>query len=229
MVIDATIELIDASGLDEFSLRKLARHLHVFPAALQWHSGKRDELLASVVERVLRDRDQAGDDLPWDQWIFWNAQAYRKLVHEHPNLAPLMTTFLVSNVTTDYSRVERLLGKLVEAGFAGIALLDAFNVAMFTTFGFVGVELGPAPGEDHDEWAAEVRTSVESLPAEEFRVIGHNRELLADNAVVFRWSSGTVRPMDHAFEAVMGAAISGMRESLRLGRPLRELSPSFVV
>ncbi|GGU80932.1 hypothetical protein GCM10010275_14690 [Streptomyces litmocidini] len=52
-VIDAAMELLDESGLDQLSTRRIADRLGVRVGAIYWHLKDKDELLAELADRVV--------------------------------------------------------------------------------------------------------------------------------------------------------------------------------
>jgi AcrR family transcriptional regulator len=54
-VVDAAVELVEANGVDELSMRKLAAELGVAPTTIYWHVGDRDAVLDAVVERLVSE------------------------------------------------------------------------------------------------------------------------------------------------------------------------------
>ncbi len=55
VIVSTALEMMDADGLDGFSMRKLAARLGVSPQALYWHFTNKDQLCRAVVERVAED------------------------------------------------------------------------------------------------------------------------------------------------------------------------------
>ena len=52
-IVDAALELLDAFGLPDLSMRRLATHLGVQPSALYWHVENKQSLLAAVADRIV--------------------------------------------------------------------------------------------------------------------------------------------------------------------------------
>lgn len=61
-VIDRAIEVLDARGLDDLSMRHLAADLGVQPSALYHHFANKQALLGAVADRIL-DRGRRGTEI----------------------------------------------------------------------------------------------------------------------------------------------------------------------
>src|SRR5215831_19416400 len=51
-VVDRALALSDAEGLEALTIRRLATELGVTPMALYWHFRSKEELIASVADRI---------------------------------------------------------------------------------------------------------------------------------------------------------------------------------
>ena len=58
-IVDAALELLDAFGLPDLSMRRLATHLGVQPSALYWHVENKQSLLAAVADRIVGEAASA--------------------------------------------------------------------------------------------------------------------------------------------------------------------------
>jgi AcrR family transcriptional regulator len=52
-VLDAAMRLIERDGANGLTMRRLANELGVAPTAIYWHVGKRQDLIAALVDRML--------------------------------------------------------------------------------------------------------------------------------------------------------------------------------
>jgi TetR/AcrR family tetracycline transcriptional repressor len=91
-VVVAAVEMIDQDGVDNFSIRKLARSLGVTSPTIYHHFGSRDQLLGSVLRHLLRELRQPGPQRTWQDYFLESARAYRQVLVEHPRMAPLLAT-----------------------------------------------------------------------------------------------------------------------------------------
>src|SRR5699024_5369695 len=85
-IAHAALELIDSSGLDDFSMRKLGTRLKVDAMAIYRRFDDREDLFDEVVAEIHRGVDVAG--LPWNEpWpdlVFAYGTALRDALLAHP-------------------------------------------------------------------------------------------------------------------------------------------------
>ena len=152
-------------GLAGFTTRALADRLGTYPATLYWHVGNRSQVLAAIVEHVLgemtvEDPRSAG----WKEWLRHASGEYRRVVHAHPHLAPVLVSQLVVNAPAT-RLVETVLAVLDGAGFRGQDLASAFNAYVGSLVGWVSVELAASPPDIGEDWQEAFASTVLGLPA----------------------------------------------------------------
>lgn len=218
-MVAAGVELVDEVGLAGFTTRALAGRLGTYPATLYWHVGNRSQVLAAIVDHVLgeinvEDPRSAG----WKEWLRHASGEYRRVVHAHPHLAPVLVSQLVVNAPAT-RLVETVLGVLDGAGFGGQDLAWAFNAYVGSLVGWVSAELAAGPPDMGEDWQEAFASTVLSLPAEEFPVIAANRGYLAGSVFTLRWHGGAERPLDASFEAAVEMWIDGLAARLERRAP----------
>lgn len=68
-IIDAAVKASRGEGLESWSLRDLAKRLHVTPPTIYHHVGGQELLRRHVVERVLEAVTFPTETMPWRQWF----------------------------------------------------------------------------------------------------------------------------------------------------------------
>lgn len=91
-IAKAALELIDDSGLEEFSTRRLGKVLGVEGMALYKHFASRDELLDAVSELLISSVAVPKKGLGWAERVKIFARQYRSLARVHPKAYPLLAT-----------------------------------------------------------------------------------------------------------------------------------------
>ncbi|MGW0389499.1 TetR family transcriptional regulator [Streptomyces sp. NPDC003042] len=92
----ATVRLLDAEGLDRFSMRRLAATLGVTAMSLYWYVDTRHDLLELALDSALGEQHLPLDPLPREAWpggLRELARGYRRLLAEHPWVAPLSVAY----------------------------------------------------------------------------------------------------------------------------------------
>ncbi|WP_315707238.1 MULTISPECIES: TetR/AcrR family transcriptional regulator [unclassified Bradyrhizobium] len=208
-IVAAAIKLIDATELESFSMRNLAKELGVYPTAIYWHIPSRNAVIAEVISEVLRGIAPALP-LDWKTWLkslFWN---YREAIRQHPNVAPLIGVQLVSNASVDLDMIERILTVLTQAGCPPERLRAAYNAVIAAMVGFTTQEFAMVPKEEAAEWAIGMRSVVASVEADHHPILARNIEGLANKSFILRWQNGAEAPMDDSFELFVDAFIAGL-------------------
>jgi AcrR family transcriptional regulator len=106
----AALALIDRSGLDDFSTRKLGRELGCEAMAIYWYFKSKDELLDAVVDQMMQPVGAvviAPPSTDWIEILRGVAHAYRRIALEHPRAFPLLATRRLTSESS-YAFMERL-------------------------------------------------------------------------------------------------------------------------
>lgn len=212
LVVNAAVAQIDEKGLAAFSLRELARSLGVSPAVIYWHVGgdKEDlfaEISASITSAISGDLDPS---MPWTARLRQVFLAYRRLVHDHANVAPLLGAQLKSNGVANLDWVETVLAALHEGGYRGEALRDAFNALIGGLAGFVTMELAPAPSADDDSWEQTFARRVTEIDASLYPVTHAVLPDFTNRIFVLRWQNGARVSYEASFAFLLDLLIEGL-------------------
>ena len=214
-ICKAALQLIDQHGLAAFNMRDLAKALAVAPAALYWHVPSRVDLFSGVVALALSEVADIRANDSWQAALRRIIFQFRDVLRRHPGLAPLVATQLVSNIPADAQRMNQILLALEDAGFAGRGLVDAFNVVVVAMCGFAALELSSASSDETESLKASYRRHLASLDRARLPGLARNATALADNAFMFRWSSGMEKPLDRSFGCWVDVIIGGLEARLQ--------------
>jgi len=214
-IAEAALAHIDEFGLGAFSMREIAARLGVYPATVHWHVSTREALLAEVAAMVMADVAPPPGKEGWQEWIAQLFRRCRAAVRRHPNVAQLLGAQLVSNGSLPTELVEGVLAALVEAGFEGEPLLEAYNCVIAAMLGFVTMEFSPLPSDNTQAWAEELRERVHTIRPLDHPVLARNLPLLANRAFIVRWDNGSSVPLDASFERHIQIVIDGLEAFAR--------------
>src|SRR5690349_1752575 len=84
-IVAAALAVLDAEGLDGFSMRRVAERLDTGAASLYWHVGSKDGLLDLVLDRVIGEQ-RVPDPEPgrWPEQLRELARKQREICLRHP-------------------------------------------------------------------------------------------------------------------------------------------------
>jgi len=150
-IVREALRQIDETGVEAFSIRRVAAALQVTSMAIHWHAGTRQQVLDWVLDEVL-----AGIDLPDDPSRSWQERtsnaliAVRAHVLLHPNVVDLLiepTRFTPAIATIGAAMLELFIE---EAGLSPRAAVDLLNVVVVFLIGSLAigkVRLATSPSE----------------------------------------------------------------------------------
>ena len=176
VILDGAVALIEREGPAGLSMRRLGADLGVEGMAIYHHFENRDALLSAIGDRLLEpmDRLELGDD--WREACRVFATALRDIAVARPatfqllGLKPLDTT-------SSLRSVERLMGMLVERGFAPAIALAIYRATVSYARGYA---LAEATGFTVDAAQRAGRRRLAALPGDEFPILRGRAEALAE-------------------------------------------------
>jgi AcrR family transcriptional regulator len=112
----ASLEIIDAQGLEALSMRRLAEHLGVRAASLYNHVTTKDELLHEIADAIIDSVDVSGFDVDWATGLTTWARSYRAALAAHPNFVQFVAAGPARRETS-LRRADAVHGGLTRAGW----------------------------------------------------------------------------------------------------------------
>jgi TetR/AcrR family transcriptional regulator, tetracycline repressor protein len=160
-VAEAALALIDSSGLDALSMRRLARELGVGTMTLYHYFPSKRELLDAVVDVGFAGYPPPAVEGPWRERVAGLARTAREALSEHPGLAQIRASAPILRADAlQFGEVG--LRALEDAGFETEEAVKAFRLLFTYVFGFVLVS--PSGAEEANKAAA--RAALAALPPE---------------------------------------------------------------
>lgn len=214
VIIAAAIDLLDREGLDNFSIRNIAKALGVYPTALYWHVPNRHHLIARLIAALFADVLPEPDP-DWQVWLKSLFRRYRDVMRAHPNISPLIGGHLVSSASVDLKLVEGILATLDRAGFAGEDLVAAYNTVIAGLCGYATQEFAHVFPDPDGDLEASLTASVEAADPVQYPTLAAERHRLLNKALLLRWQNGTQSSLEPGFEMYTDALIAGMSQKIR--------------
>jgi TetR/AcrR family tetracycline transcriptional repressor len=158
-VVEAALKLLNETGLEGLSLRRIATELDVKAPALYWHFASKQALLDEMATQILRgmmrtaalsddSEDGSRPEADWREWIAHAMRALRSSLLGYRDGAKVFsgTTF---TGTEHAAPLQNALETLVGQGFTLRSAARAWATAYSYTIGFVIEEQAvyPVPGE----------------------------------------------------------------------------------
>ncbi|MEU8777484.1 helix-turn-helix domain-containing protein [Streptomyces sp. NPDC048606] len=112
----ATVRLLDAQGLARFSMRRLAAELGVTAMSLYWYVDTKHDLLELALDSALGGQSPPAGPPPGEPWpvgLRALARDYRRLLVEHPWVAPLSMAY--PNIGPHARAFDAALHRLLDA------------------------------------------------------------------------------------------------------------------
>jgi TetR/AcrR family tetracycline transcriptional repressor len=129
-VVEASLRIIDADGLDAFSLPRLARELSVAAPSLYHHFADRADILRTVARAIVlatRLPDPAAC-ASWVDWFVGVSVAFRRAVLSHRNAAPILLEFMPRDLLVrNYEIGVRILAELGVPPGRRILVIDGLD------------------------------------------------------------------------------------------------------
>jgi len=132
-VVDRALALVDKTGLDALTIRKLATELGVTPMALYWHFRSKDDLLEGLGERLWSEIDLTVDRAaPWTEQIRSLLESLLKVMRAHPAAPGLLLQTKKLSAEAQLKATELTLDILRTAGFSPEDASMAARSALWT-------------------------------------------------------------------------------------------------
>lgn len=160
--LDVAIELADAGGLAELSMRRLAAALGVEAMSLYHHVPNKSAILDGMVDRVFAEIERPASDAPWKPALRARMISVRAALLRHRWALAILETRTAPGPET-LAHHDAVLGCLYAGGFSVAEAGHAFSVLDSYVFGFVHTELA-LPFRTTDDAHSVVTSMMEAFP-----------------------------------------------------------------
>ncbi|MEU6235803.1 TetR/AcrR family transcriptional regulator C-terminal domain-containing protein [Kitasatospora sp. NPDC047058] len=162
-VVDTALRLLDETGLDGLTLRRIATELDVKAPALYWHFANKQALLDAMATEMLRRMSAGPVTLPdtWQEALALTCRGLRAALLGYRDGARVFS----GTRLTDHGHAgaqHALLEVFIRAGFELPDAVQALTTGYAYTTGFVIEEqaIHPVPGERAPGYDAEQRAAA---------------------------------------------------------------------
>ena len=204
-IVDAALEVLDADGLDQLSMRHVARTLNTTAGALYWHVGSKDGLLDLILDRVIGEQEVPDPDPErWREQVKDVARTMRATILGHRDIVRLSIGRIPMGPHA-LRYADRVLAILRAGGLSDALAVSGHQLLISIVIGFCIDETGegghpPAEQPPPRAVAAMARDYLAALPADRFP----NLVDLADHY------AGA--DADQRFELLLGIFVDGLAQ-----------------
>ena len=149
-VLGAAIALADEGGLEELSMRKLAKTLGVEAMSLYNHISNKEHLLDGMVDVVFTEIEPPAADGDWKREMRQRAVSTRAALNRHPWAVGLMEARPKPG-PANLQLHEAVLACLRQAGFSVEMAIHAYSVQDAYIYGFA-LQQRTLSHETREEW-----------------------------------------------------------------------------
>jgi AcrR family transcriptional regulator len=189
-VLRAAVALADETGLESFSMRRLAHELGVVPMALYKHVANKEELLDGMVDVVFSEIESPSADVGWKTAMRRRAISAREALRRHSWAIGLMESRMNPG-PANLRHHNAVMRCLREAGFSFEMAVHAYSVQDAYIYGFA-LQEKTLPFETPEESGEVVQKKAETVgELDEYPYLIEVATELArsgyDYAVEFEW------------------------------------------
>ena len=172
-IINAGVELIQREGFQALTMRRIAECLNSGVMSLYWYIANRDELVAVVVDELLRGVPTPSPDLSWRQQVFEVCRAFVSILEPHRHALAALPSGIAPGphllrMTND------IYGALGSAGFYGDDLIQGVDAIAALTIGLLFSEPGDDAGNGSEK-AGEGRAAPSGVRDVDFGTLDQSR------------------------------------------------------
>ena len=204
LIVTAALGLLDRTGIEQFSVRALAKELGVAPMTLYTYFRGKDELLDAVRDHALGAAALTTAYGGWQHQVRTICRRLRSQILEHPCLTALLQQRPLAGHESAES-AESLLRALVEAGFTEENAARAYTTLLGFVVGVTTLEVRLLEENRDPERREKVREIMSALPADRYPT-------LVEHTAALRQTVGG----DTQFEFGLDLVIAGMEQRLIL-------------
>ena len=192
----AGLEVANEEGIDAVTLRRIAGTLSVTPMALYRHVSNKSDLLAGILDLVVRDA--AVTDQDDEDWRAWTCRTFARMAEamlEQPGVVALVGRVGSLGPAT-VPVLEKILSRLCAAGFSPSQAaslqqdLNRFVLGTVVLDGAIGGDPSDGDRERH------VRARLELLPSKKFPALTDHAEAIAHSMTNRDYETGLQRIID---------------------------------
>jgi TetR/AcrR family transcriptional regulator, tetracycline repressor protein len=181
MVIRGALKLLNEVGLEQLTLRLLARQLGIQAATLYWHFRSKEDLIDEMATLVLAEGSAhltpGKKSADWTAWAATFGTGLRKTLLTYRDGAKMVAGTRLTN--TEYMKTAEQIGaKLVQAGFTVRQTVVLLSTIYNYTISFVMEEQAVFPRPDQRSRHYDIAERNARLDPKEFPLLRQSGPIL---------------------------------------------------
>ena len=140
-VLQAAMDLADEGGIEAVTMRRLGQSLGVEAMSLYYHAANKDDILAGIVDLVVREIELPAADGDWKAAIRASAISAHQVLRRHPWACNLLMSG-PRVLPARLRHIDALLGRFADAGLPGEITDLAYHALDSHILGFTLWEAG---------------------------------------------------------------------------------------
>lgn len=137
-IVEEALALLDAGGLEGFSMRKLAARLGVEAMSIYHHFPNRQAILNAAADRIIGQIVLPPDGVGWRGRLEQFAEGTYRILMAHPAMVSILAMEVADPVDPPaLAVIDQTLATLAAAGFSPMQQATIFHAITAMVFGFV--------------------------------------------------------------------------------------------
>jgi TetR/AcrR family transcriptional regulator, tetracycline repressor protein len=184
IVVEAGLKLLNEVGLEQLTLRRLAKELKIQAPTLYWHFNSKQELIDAMATLVLAEGAPclvpSKGAREWKTWVNTFGMGLRQTLLKYRDGARVVAGSRLTD-TVYMETAERIGSRLVEAGFSVRQAVVLLSTVYTFTVSFVIEEQAVFPMEGKRSPAYDLRKRNAELNAKKFPLLRQSGAILFDH------------------------------------------------
>jgi TetR/AcrR family transcriptional regulator, tetracycline repressor protein len=183
IVVEAGLNLLNEVGLEQLTLRRLAKNLKIQAPTLYWHFKSKEELIDAMATLVLAKGAlslvPSNSSSDWETWVNAFGMGLRQTLLKYRDGARVVAGSRL--IDTDYMETAERIGRhLIEAGFSVRQAVVLLSTVYTFTISFVIEEQAVFPVAGKRSPAYDLRKRNAKLDPRKFPILRQSGAILFD-------------------------------------------------
>ena len=183
IVVEAGLNLLNEVGLEQLTLRRLAKNLKIQAPTLYWHFKSKEELIDAMATLVLAKGAPgliaSKSDSDWKTWVNAFGMGLRETLLKYRDGARVVAGSRLTD-TVYMETAERIGSRLLEAGFSVRRAVVLLSTIYTFTISFVIEEQAVSPVEGKRSPAYDLQKRNARLDPRKFPLLRRSGAILFD-------------------------------------------------